>query len=387
VRSRLALGVVLCLGIGLSGVLAGGCGKKKSFIHVYLRSSSSTVPIVGVTRVEVDVTQPPSQSAMLHYVAHADDTPFAINQDPKNTVDFSIGFTAGRSGVVSLDVAVYDASNCRVGGADGVSATIREGDYSSITIDLQPLHDCTQSDGGVDAPEGDTFMGCDPVSPACGAGQTCQVNCNTQAGECTAGGSGGQGTACSSNKDCAPGLQCFDYGGAGCVVTGTDAGVKVCLHYCNDSSNCGSGGGNDAGAGDAGESATGTRSVCEGVVPCGKIITAYHTCTFGCDPRQSAAAGGTSRCPTGLSCLVVGSMDQVDCACPEASRKGTDGVACTGGADCAPGFICNMMGGEKKCRGVCRCDANNMTCTAANECTGGKTCAALTNETTFGVCL
>jgi hypothetical protein len=89
----------------------------------------------------------------------------------------------------------------------------------------------------------------------------------------------------------------------------------------------------------------------------------------------------------GLSCVVVGSMDQVDCACPEASRTGHDGDNCTGGADCAPGFICNLMGATEKCRAICRCDAKDTTCTAPNDCTGGKVCTALTNDTTFGACL
>ena len=50
------------------------------------------------------------------------------------------------------------------------------------------------TDGGVDGPpEGGVFPGCDPVSPTCGDGQTCQVNCATSRNECTPGGSGGAG--------------------------------------------------------------------------------------------------------------------------------------------------------------------------------------------------
>ena len=132
----------------------------------------------------------------------------------------------------------------------------------------------------------------------------------------------------------------------------------------------------------------GTRSVCQGPVQCGTLVTGYHTCTFGCDPRQSAIAEKTTGCPTGLACLIVGNMDQVDCTCAEKTRTGTDGADCTGGAQCAPGFICNMMGGTQKCRAVCRCDANGMACTAPNDCTAmGRTCTALTNDTIFGACL
>jgi hypothetical protein len=331
------------------------------------------------------VSQPPSLSQKLTYPTK-DGQPLVINQVNKN--DLSISFTGGRSGPVNLDVSVLDASGCTIGAQDNVTVSIREGDTAFAMIFLVPEADCTTADGGTDAQGGDAFPGCDPVTPVCPmAGQTCQINCKISKGECTAGGTGGPGTACTTNMDCAPGSQCFDYSGTGC-------GVKVCLRFCNDDDHCAAGspaaqgdaGARDGGGAEAGASSSGPRSVCQGIVPCGAVITGYHTCTFGCDPRQQAVASGTTGCPKGLACLVVGSMDQVDCACAGASRKGVDGDACTGGADCAPGFICNMMANEKKCRAVCRCDAKLMSCTTPNEC-GNKTCSALTNETTFGVCL
>jgi hypothetical protein len=45
------------------------------------------------------------------------------------------------------------------------------------------------------------------------------------------------------------------------------------------------------------------------------------------------------------------------------------------------------MGDARTCRALCRCNANLMNCTVGNECTGGKLCSALMNDTTFGVCL
>ena len=172
--------------------------------------------------------------------------------------------------------------------------------------------------------------------------------------------------------------------------------MKICLRFCNDDNACGSGGadaGQNQSTSDGGAATSGPTSVCQGLVPCPdpvtkqQVITAYHTCTFACDPTQAATAAGTTRCPTGLSCVVVGGMDQVDCACAEMSRQGQDGANCTGGADCAPGYICNMMADTKTCRAICRCDAKNGACTAAPECGGSKGCTVLTNETTFGVCL
>jgi hypothetical protein len=379
------------LALAVATLLVGACSKPKSFIVLTLRSADANTEITGVTAVVVTVTQAPSLSQTLTYPTK-DGKPLTINQ--VNVNDLSVSFTGARSGPVDLTVSARDASGCTIGFRGDLSVSIRQGDIASTAVDLQAQHDCTvTNDGGVgvDA-ESEAFPGCDPVTPArtCMATETCQVNCKTTMAECTAGGKGTSGSPCAMNKDCAPGLQCFDYAGTGCAV-------KICLHFCHDDNECSSGAGDagtgaDAGTGDGGgveggASSSGPRSVCQGIVPCGNVVTAYHTCTFACDPRQKAAAAESTGCPAGLSCLVVGSMDEVDCACAEASRKGVDDADCVGAAQCAPGFICNSVGDIKKCRGVCRCDAAGMTCMAPNECEGGKTCSALTNDTTFGVCL
>ena len=123
---------------------------------------------------------------------------------------------------------------------------------------------------------------------------------------------------------------------------------------------------------------------------CPAFLTAYHTCTFNCDPRATAAASGGG-CPTGLTCLMPGAMDQVDCGCAGTTRTRREGDACTSAADCMPGLICNQMTGTKTCRPICRCDANaSGTCTAtgSNDCpTAGTTCHAVTNNTIYGICL
>jgi hypothetical protein len=385
VRSSAAL---LVLAASTAAAL-GACGKPKSFIVLDLKS---TTQIAGVTEVDVTVEQPPSLSKMLSYPVKGDaGTMLVINS--VNTNNLSVSFTGGRSGPVTLGVTVLDSNKCVLGGASGITVPIRQGDIVQVGVGLEAHTGCTKTDGGtvVDGSESDAFPGCDPAAPLCPAGDTCQVNCTTMMGECTPGGTGGSGAPCNSNMDCEPGAQCFDYSGTGC-------GVKICLRFCNGDDVCQTGGAaaasaSDGGAGDAGGAeagaspSTGTQSACKGLVPCGMTLTPYHTCTFGCDPRAVAAAAETTGCPKGLSCLVVGNMDQVDCACAEASRKGMDGDDCKGGADCAPGFICNMMANSQKCRAICRCNNKDMACTAVNECGGGKSCTALTNETTFGVCL
>ena len=212
-----------------------------------------------------------------------------------------------------------------------------------------------------DAPEGGVLPGCDPVNPqstargftTCTSTQTCQVDCAPPMNapprnECIAGGSRrGRAPSATATPTACPARSASTTRHTGC-------NVKVCLRFCNGTADCatfGAGGG-------------GPGSVCEGPVMCPAFLTAYHTCTFNCDPRAMAAASGGG-CPTGLTCLIPGAMDQVDCACAGTTRTKREGEACTSAADCLPGFICNQMTGTKTCRPICRCDANaSGTCTA-----------------------
>jgi hypothetical protein len=348
----------------LSLALGTGCARPKSYVVLKLESGT---PIADIRSVVVGVHQGDTLSTTLTYPASP-----GITIDVTHPADLSVSFTGGQSGTVTFQVTLYDQYNCKVGEstpATGVIGIIKGGNVGEVIIALSAYGGCSTKDGGADGSPGMTFPGCDPVSPGCGMGKTCQVNCEKSVGECTAGGKGAPGDACAMNADCAPGSQCFDYAGTGCSV-------KVCLRFCNNDNGCGT---SDAGV------AVGTRSLCAGPVQCSGVNTGYHTCTFGCDPREPAATANTMGCPKGLGCVVVADMDQVDCKCAEKTRVGKDNAPCTSAAQCALGYICMVP--EDVCRAICRCDANGMTCTAPNDCSAsGKTCTALTNDTVFGVC-
>jgi hypothetical protein len=355
--------------------LGAGCARPKSYVVLKLESGT---PIADIRTVVVGVKQGDTLSASLSYDADP-----AIAIDDTHPSDLSVSFSGGQSGAVTFHVTVFDRFNCKVGETvTDTTGVIKGGNVGEVIVALSAFGGCSTRDGGADASPGDAFPGCDPVTPGCGAGKTCQVNCTKGVAECTAGGKGAPGASCATNADCAAGSQCFDYSGTGC-------GVKLCLRFCNNDNGCGMGSASDGGATDAGGgAAVGTRSLCAGPVQCSGTNTAYHTCTFGCDPREPAATAGSAGCPQGLSCLIVADMDQVDCACAEKTRVGKDNAPCTSSGQCAPGYICNQMSNAKVCRALCRCDASGMTCTAPNDCAGtGKTCAALTNDTVFGVCL
>jgi hypothetical protein len=247
--------------------------------------------------------------------------------------------------------------------------TIRKGSVNEAIVPLAPEMKCSGADGGApDLAPGTTFPGCDltMAATACPATETCAINCQNRSNVCAAAGTVPAGGACGVDAGCAAGSQCFGYSGLGCQ------GVAICLRYCATDNDCtGVTGG------------VGPGSFCRDPVVCDTVNTAYHTCSFSCDPTAAAASAGTTGCPGGLACVMPASMDHVDCTCPEATRTGKENTACTSTAQCAPGFLC-----EQTCRAVCRCDAQNGACTAPNDCpSASTTCHVVSGETIYGVCL
>ncbi|MES1209087.1 MAG: hypothetical protein ABUS79_24380, partial [Pseudomonadota bacterium] len=209
------------------------------------------------------------------------------------------------------------------------------------------------------------------------AGQTCFVNCQTSMGMCIPGGTKGPGEACATNNDCMPGTQCFNYGS----IPGCAANTKICLKFCASDGQCtaATGATPDAGTtGDAGAPPL-VPSACKNPVSCSSTVTSYRTCTFACDPRGD----GTTGCPAGLFCFLyadlAGGPESPDCNCRDPKSVGTDGATCTTSTDCAPGFLCNEMGGVRACRQLCKMGATG-------EC-GTKGCMNLVNNDVFGVCI
>ena len=112
----------------------------------------------------------------------------------------------------------------------------------------------------------------------------------------------------------------------------------------------------------------------------GSVATSYKTCSFACDPRGNGQLG----CPAGLFCFLyrdsATGQDNPDCGCRAPTRVGTDGQACVSSASCAPGYICNMMGGTQVCRKLCKM-------TSPGDCAAPQICGALQNNSVFGVCV
>jgi hypothetical protein len=360
-RSRFAL--LSALGAGLAALLAGlaGCQSPQSFVVLILESSAQ--PIVNVDHITVIVTLGTAEMQTLNYPA-ANLSLIADADTSHGTL--SIGFSGNQTGDAKFDITAYDARGCAIGHGNAV-VTIRKGAIDEGIVPLAPETSCTGDAGAPDLEAGSGFPGCDLATLSCPANQSCAINCQNRSNVCTAAGTVTAGGACGVDAGCAAGGQCFGYAGSGCKD------VQVCLRYCNTDSDCASLGGG-----------AGPGSFCREPVVCGGVTTAYHTCSFSCDPTAAAAAAHGSGCPGSLACAISSSMDHVDCSCPESTRTGKENAACTATSQCAPGLMC-----QQTCRAICRCDAKTGgACTAANDCpTAGTTCTPVPNQTIYGVCL
>jgi hypothetical protein len=363
VRSRdLAIPTWLLAAPIFASLVAIACTSPQSYVILLLQPPGSD-PITNIAQITVEVSKASGEQRTLTYSASD------LTLLPDASVDMgtlSVGFSGSQTGDVTFQVTTQDGRGC-IRGTGSATVTIKKGASVEEFVPLAPGPICNIDGGATDAPPVRAFPGCDPARPQCAGGGACQLNCSTMRNECTAGGPGAPGSRCETNSDCAVGSQCFDYSSLGCD------GVKVCLRFCDTDNDCG--GATDAGGGPG--------SFCRDPVACGSVETAYHTCSADCDPTGAAAAAGRSGCAPGLACLLPSSMDHVACACPETTRVGTEGTACTSTTQCAPGLIC-----EQTCKAVCRCELKNAACTAAaNDCPSGRTCMPLNGEILYGVCL
>jgi hypothetical protein len=329
-------------------VTAGGACADDSYLVVTLKSLDTPFENVRLVRVRVRSLNGQQQATPEYDRTKEMKEPIAFDATTGKT--FSLSFKPERSGEVEITVNVFDGTAC-IGEASMVRATIKQESVNTVTALVRHTSTCM------------LVTGCSPTVPmSCATGETCVVNCELNAGMCVMGGMRGPGEACNGNGDCMPGTQCFEFPSN--ATTGC-TGTKVCLKFCD----------NDAGC------PAPVLSRCLNPVLCGGgAATTYKTCSFACDPRGAATTG----CPAGLTCFLYqtpsGGEDSPDCGCREPTRTGTDGAVCTGSTNCAPGHVCNTMGTTRVCRRLCRMDS------AAADCPTG-TCMALTNNTTYGVCI
>jgi hypothetical protein len=289
-------------------------------------------------------------------------------------VTFSVSFETARRGV--LEVGVTPLSIGLQALAYGAGAQfIDPGHVARVTVVVVPgaLPPATldprdggagdagaggAADGGVgDGASPSAVFTCEPTSPStCGAGRTCFVGCRGEmaTGLCTMGGTTPAGGACTDNKDCEPGSQCFEFPCAGAATK-----PRMCMRFCRQDGDCGA------------------DRRCFTNVPCGTAPTTHKVCSHSCDPTGEATTG----CPAGLHCFIFRG-ELPDCDCRGRTRTGGDGEPCEDTSNCQPGYLCVSAGPTgRTCRPLCRLDTG--------VCPAGRACAKLSEPDykTFGACL
>jgi hypothetical protein len=324
---------------------------------------SYTGRLDGVARLRVHVTSAAGQKSL----SYAGGNDHALTLDSEHPVTFSVEFGASYQGSTQIEVEPVDASEATLGYGQA-SVRIDRGEIAGVRILVVP--DAVRPARGSSAGEvdgGASGLLCAPALPteACGPDRTCGVLCaqgQPTLGMCYAAGAGSPGTACSSNRDCQPGSQCFAFSAPGCSV-------RTCLRFCNhDDAQCAEQG-----------------SYCNIPVPC-DVSAQVAACSRPCDPTGAASAG----CASGLACFVYAG-ETTDCACPGLGDIGSpctqnSGCADTPGcAGCRSGLSCivpaaSPSGTAGTCRPVCTL--------AAPACPSGTTCRAFEGSTKllFGFC-
>jgi hypothetical protein len=251
--------------------------------------------------------------------------------DTRRSITFSVEFR-NWSGQAAFEVEplAKDGTTLAYG---RTLAFIRRHEVAPVVVSVYP--DTTRPEHRQGGAMADGDLACVPQAPADACGldsRTCGVLCSedddSAVSLCYLAGTGGPGALCISNRDCAPGTQCFPLSAGACPV-------KTCLKFCSSDSECGD-----------------SNAFCNLRIPCGDKT--FLACSRPCDPTVTSNNG----CAAGLGCFVY-SGDTTDCACPGVGRAG---AACIQNEGCAPGLICLIpkspdAGATGVCRPVCKLDA------------------------------
>jgi hypothetical protein len=322
------------------GVLAiAGCtGGERSFAVVKVRAMGAE--FAGVTQLLVRASTTVERRSD-HLFPREPKGVFGFSSS--QPIDFSLSFSAGINGTLTIGVQPLDAMS-RSMGYGQATAVIDPG--HTINLDVVVEHGRQPpGPGEVDA-GADAGNACQPSDPGtCGAGKTCNVACfgTRPAALCGSAGAARAGEACMTTSDCVTGTQCLPLGCA-----------RICMRACARDSDCPDG-------------------RCARAIPCGGLPTEYRVCTAACDPRGDATGG----CAAGLYCQFFDETTTT-CDCRPAGATGEDGAPCDDFGDCRPGLVCARAGGQVACRPLCK--------PGGTDCAADRVCTAL-RDPRWGACL
>ncbi|MBI5543358.1 MAG: hypothetical protein HY901_05680 [Deltaproteobacteria bacterium] len=295
---------------------------------------------------------------------------FTLEGDELNYATCSLCLTLGgdltQSGAGQIFMAT--GGTVELASIEGtLEVTLRAGTFAQVTVDPQTAATTLVPNGCTTAIQQVFFHGtipvpCDPLAPtACGAGEGCYVDMDTDAFACGPAGSVAAGEECTEVGQCVPGAECF--GDSVCHKLCATASPGQCepLESCDPFSEDGS---------------LGACFECAAQRVCGNECCAIDEV---CD-----ATAGTCRVPTpcaplaptacGLEegCYFNMSTETFVCG-PEGHIAVGDG--CPGVGKCVPGAECATDG---FCHALCN--------PASPTCTPPDTCDPITEDGTLGLC-
>jgi hypothetical protein len=237
----------------------------------------------------------------------------------------------GESDLGMDDLGLEDASAPDdAGPVDGGAPPVDAGPPDAGPPDLGPMSmPCTAAGA------------CDPFDPtSCGAGLGCRLN-DTGMTEClpVIASPREEGSACTTSRDCQPGLVCLDFGGG-----------FACNRMCP----------------------RGSIGFCGGEDRC--FGTLGDACVQVCRPRPEPCDIYAQDCPNPADACTLASDPETRAPYTGCRPNGTVGIGgfCGGMAgSCQRGLICIREGSSSTCKQVCGPDGGTPACTAAGEvCTG-----------------
>ena len=224
----------------------------------------------------------------------------------------------------------------------------------------------------------DTF--CNPLAPACGAGEACAVALNAVGdflgyGTCAPSGGGVPvGSACPGAEACTAGTICSQAQGGDCEPACDPFGAATCpsgqvCYPVFDSSDIYSGVGScgepQPGLGQAQDPCTSNRS-CSGTLICATQNNGATECTAYCPIWVDAG------CPPGSACSVLVGQNDVGWGiggCFFSTGTGDNGAACTSSLDCIPELSCYEYNNGSFCGAACDSLVDRGACGSGNFCT------------------
>ncbi len=215
-------------------------------------------------------------------------------------------------GMTADDAAATDDESVASGGSESSDAGLEDSPDAATALDV------VEVDAGPEAPE----------SPAEAAGLSCQLSPSGDglSSSCAPAGAGEAGDACSSARDCAPGLGCVGKPGAG-----------QCLPYCCE--------GADSCA--SGTYCTQRPLRAPGLDETSELVVPVCAQSQQCDLMQQfpCPVGEECSCPSGQACTAVGVGGAKACVEP---GDGVEGESCP----CAAGYFCSRA--QQTCLRLCQ---------------------------------